>query len=196
MQLVSQPSDPRPQTLKVIAVTRRGFTIVELLIVIVVIAVLAAITIVAYNGIQQRANNAKTMSAVEAYVKYLQMYKTDNGDFPKLTSCLGVGYAAEQCRGDGGSYVEDHGNLNSIDLQPYIGGSVPSPSNTKYPYPGTTVYIAGAYYQYPSDNTYNPSGGPGIGVILSGSGCPSVGGLSLATDTVSGGAILCRYGLN
>lgn len=30
---------------------RRGFTIVELLIVIVVIAILAAITIVAYNGI-------------------------------------------------------------------------------------------------------------------------------------------------
>ena len=32
-----------------------GFTIVELLIVIVVIAILAAISIVAYNGIQQRA---------------------------------------------------------------------------------------------------------------------------------------------
>lgn len=35
--------------------TQRGFTIVELLIVIVVIAILAAITIVAYNGVQQRA---------------------------------------------------------------------------------------------------------------------------------------------
>ena len=34
---------------------KNGFTIVELLIVIVVIAILAAITIVAYNGIQQRA---------------------------------------------------------------------------------------------------------------------------------------------
>ena len=33
----------------------RGFTIVELLIVIVIIAILAAITIVAYNGIQQLA---------------------------------------------------------------------------------------------------------------------------------------------
>ena len=36
-----------------------GFTIVELLIVIVVIAILAAITIVAYNGIQQRSQTAK-----------------------------------------------------------------------------------------------------------------------------------------
>ena len=33
---------------------KRGFTIVELLIVIVVIAILAAISIVAYNGIQAR----------------------------------------------------------------------------------------------------------------------------------------------
>ena len=32
---------------------RRGFTIVELLIVVVVIAILAAITIVSYSGIQQ-----------------------------------------------------------------------------------------------------------------------------------------------
>ncbi len=35
--------------------TKSGFTIVELLIVIVVIGILAAITIVAYNGIQERA---------------------------------------------------------------------------------------------------------------------------------------------
>lgn len=34
-----------------------GFTIVELLIVIVVIGILAAITIVAYNGVQQRARD-------------------------------------------------------------------------------------------------------------------------------------------
>ncbi|MCA9336117.1 prepilin-type N-terminal cleavage/methylation domain-containing protein, partial [Candidatus Saccharibacteria bacterium] len=37
---------------------KTGFTIVELLIVIVVIAILAAITIVAYNGIQQRSRDS------------------------------------------------------------------------------------------------------------------------------------------
>ncbi len=41
---------------------KSGFTIVELLIVIVVIAILAAITIVSYNGISERAkvNQVKT----------------------------------------------------------------------------------------------------------------------------------------
>lgn len=38
---------------------RRGFTIVELLIVIVLIGILATITVVAYNGIQERAKDAK-----------------------------------------------------------------------------------------------------------------------------------------
>ncbi|MEO8691834.1 MAG: prepilin-type N-terminal cleavage/methylation domain-containing protein, partial [Candidatus Saccharimonas sp.] len=39
-----------------------AFTIVELLIVIVIIAILATITIVAYNGITSRAHDASTKS--------------------------------------------------------------------------------------------------------------------------------------
>ena len=43
---------------------QKGFTIVELLIVIVVIAILATITIVAYNGVSQRAKESATQNAV------------------------------------------------------------------------------------------------------------------------------------
>lgn len=46
-----------------------GFTIVELLIVIVVIAILAAITIVAYNGIQNRAKASAAQSASNTMIK-------------------------------------------------------------------------------------------------------------------------------
>ena len=45
--------------MKRVRVGTDGFTIVELLIVIVVIGILAAITIVAYNGLQKRAYGAK-----------------------------------------------------------------------------------------------------------------------------------------
>ena len=46
---------------------QRGFTIVELLIVVVIIAILAAITTVAYNGIQNRANASTAKAVAEVY---------------------------------------------------------------------------------------------------------------------------------
>lgn len=72
---------------------RRGFTIVELLIVIVVIGILAAITIVAYNGVQERAKSTVVISIAKSYVDALQLWATENnGAYPIPTgtgSCLG-----------------------------------------------------------------------------------------------------------
>ena len=57
----------------------RGFTIVELLIVIVVIAILAAITIVAYNGIQQQARNAAMTATLQQTVTWLDAERAKTG---------------------------------------------------------------------------------------------------------------------
>lgn len=62
--------------------TSHGFTIVELLIVIVVIAILAAITIVAFNGIQKRGNDSQRKSDIAAIAKALELYYIDNGRYP------------------------------------------------------------------------------------------------------------------
>lgn len=59
-----------------------GFTIVELLIVIVVIGILAAITIVAYNGIQKRASDTRRQSDIDIITKSLELYYIDNGRYP------------------------------------------------------------------------------------------------------------------
>lgn len=62
---------------------KQGFTIVELLIVIVVIAILAAITIVAYTGIQERAKASAMQSAASQEAKKAPLYAVDNADlFP------------------------------------------------------------------------------------------------------------------
>lgn len=61
-----------------------GFTIVELLIVIVIIGILAAITIVAYNGIQQRARDSARTSDISAIQKALELYRADNGGYPSV----------------------------------------------------------------------------------------------------------------
>lgn len=63
-----------------------GFTIVELLIVIVVIAILAAITIVAYNGIQNRANDSVVKSDLRQSFTKIQEYYTLNGVLPSTYS--------------------------------------------------------------------------------------------------------------
>jgi prepilin-type N-terminal cleavage/methylation domain-containing protein len=61
---------------------RPGFTIVELLIVIVVIGILAAITIVAYNGIQSRANDTRVKSGASQIEKAIIQWSIDTGAQP------------------------------------------------------------------------------------------------------------------
>lgn len=66
-----------------------GFTIVELLIVIVVIGILAAITVVAYSGVQQRAQDAKRTSDITTLVKAMTLWSIQTGKAPIAT---GAGY--------------------------------------------------------------------------------------------------------
>jgi prepilin-type N-terminal cleavage/methylation domain-containing protein len=72
--------------------TRQGFTIVELLIVVVVIAILAAITIVSYNGISKSAKNSAIQSSLEQASKKIEMYKIGDpsGLYPASLSAAGL----------------------------------------------------------------------------------------------------------
>lgn len=70
--------------------TTSGFTIVELLIVIVVIAILAAISIVAYTGIQNRANNTATINAASQSLKAISAYVAVNSAYPLTTNAAWV----------------------------------------------------------------------------------------------------------
>lgn len=57
-----------------------GFTIVELLIVIVVIGILAAISIVAYNNVAAKARDSQRKQDLSNIAKALHMYKVNHGD--------------------------------------------------------------------------------------------------------------------
>lgn len=67
---------------------QKGFTIVELLIVIVVIGILAAIVIVAFNGVQNRANDVAIQSDLKSISNKVQEFYITNGRMPKGTTDL------------------------------------------------------------------------------------------------------------
>ena len=59
--------------------TTSGFTIVELLIVIVVIAILASISVAAFNGVQTRAKNTARFHEINAWKKQFELYSAQEG---------------------------------------------------------------------------------------------------------------------
>ncbi|OGL23931.1 hypothetical protein A2791_03455 [Candidatus Saccharibacteria bacterium RIFCSPHIGHO2_01_FULL_46_30] len=125
--------------------TKSGFTIVELLIVIVVIGILAAITIVAFNGVQQKARNTQVISGVNAYYKAFKQYQTLEGDFPTNIGCLGKGYPGDQCWiGDSGVRVVSVPLDN--ELSPIIGGNKPTLATSRFPIGIANNMRAGAVY--------------------------------------------------
>lgn len=180
---------------------KNGFTIVELLIVIVVIAILAAITVVSYNGIQQRASNTKTADALEAWISAVYTYRTENGQYPNGWTCLGESYtygpdAADssgvaQCRQDvAGSGVVASVSFNNM-MKPYLGNRLPSPTfltakNTD------TQWQRGLMYAY--------GGGAGaeVYILAAYSGtlatCPTVRGIT-GSRSIWGGNTRCSYTL-
>ena len=103
------------------SITRRGFTIIELLIVIVIVAILAAITVVVYTGIRERAEAAAIVSHVRQYANIFEMYIVQNGKAPAANwRCLGDaktlpatnGYAENFC------FKPSNSGVNSSDTAP------------------------------------------------------------------------------
>ena len=94
----------------------QGFTIVELLIVIVVIGILALLVITTYSGIQAKARNSKRQSDVKSLQTQLEAFFSQNGYYPSLTDMNGAGWLTT--------------NMKSLDQNALIDPSNPTQSKT------------------------------------------------------------------
>lgn len=145
-----------------------GFTIVELLIVIVIIAILATIGFVSYKRIIDKGQAAATRNMVQQYSKVLNAFYADHGRYPDYSDidpaeaaslpadqqnsgfCLGTGYS-NGC----GSDVGKSGELQSFHeaLSEYVGETPPNISPHDVPLvvdPGSgfSMRLTGIAYNY------------------------------------------------
>jgi len=97
-----------------------GFTIIELIVVIAIIAVLAGIVLVNVQGYVKKAQNAKVLADLESYVKALELAYAQNGSYPSSGNaevCLGQ-YQSGACWN---GTVAVLNSLNSA-LSPFLPG--------------------------------------------------------------------------
>jgi prepilin-type N-terminal cleavage/methylation domain-containing protein len=163
----------------------RGFTIVELLIVIVVIAILAAITIVAYNGIQNRAKSNQMVSGMVQYVKALSMYTSDKNAYPIQTGYIACFGGVNDCNGTANAAQTA---LLASELAPYTNNT----SSTLLASKGALINSITNYIM--------PDGSNFTGMYIyflqyGTTTCPSVGGVRFMYSSPSGVDVVCRYAL-
>ena len=137
----------------------RGFTIVELLIVVVVIAILAAITIVAFNGIQDRARLSAVQSDIASIAKKLEIYKNspENNVYPASLSAASItpsGTASSTLYSSDGSTYCLVGVIKSV--------SYFSTNTQTTPSQGSCVVKNGLVAWWPLNGTANDQSGNSI----------------------------------
>jgi prepilin-type N-terminal cleavage/methylation domain-containing protein len=78
---------------------QQGFTIVELLIVIVVIGILAALVITTFTGIQQKARNTERETDIKALQGQIEAYYAVNGKYPTLANLNDAQFRTDNMKG-------------------------------------------------------------------------------------------------
>ena len=85
----------------------QGFTIVELLIVIVVIGILAALVITTFNGIQQKGRDTERQTDIKALHGQLEAYYAQNGRYPTLANVNDTTFRTTNMKGLDSAALKD-----------------------------------------------------------------------------------------
>lgn len=78
---------------------KKGFTIVELLIVIVIIGILATLVIVTFTGIQQKGRNTQRTTDIKALNGYIESFYAEYGFYPTVADMQSPDFVARYMKG-------------------------------------------------------------------------------------------------
>ncbi|KKR77017.1 MAG: General secretion pathway protein G [Candidatus Levybacteria bacterium GW2011_GWA2_40_8] len=110
-----------------------GFTLLELLIVIAIIGVLAALLMVNFMSVRERSRDAQRKSNLRQIQSALELYRADEGNYPEsLKNCSSLG----------------DGDLGNSDCSTFYMKKIPTDPR------GSTYYNSGDYYYGTKENGY------------------------------------------
>jgi prepilin-type N-terminal cleavage/methylation domain-containing protein len=112
---------------------QKGFTIVELLIVIVVIGILATLVIVTFAGIQQKGRNSQRQTDVNALQSHVEAYYASQGKYPTLANLNDTTWRSTNTQGLDPAALADPKNAATQTLV----GAVPAAGTFSYAYEAT-----------------------------------------------------------
>ena len=169
-----------------IKIMRKGFTLIEILIVVAIIAILASIVLVGLGPAQQSGRDARRLSDLHEVQNALELYYNKCGSYPGGATC-GSSVAAAKYPSTNSASTEYGGmanaiigaglTINSMPQDPTAGASYyyAIPATT-----GATTYVLGAKLENPNNSAftnYNPPTVPGsyTGDTAGLNGCPVAG---------------------
>lgn len=156
----------------------RGFTIIEIIVIISTIGILASIAVVSWNGIKTSSENKTRVSELTQWKNTFELYKTRFAVYPSAsangTFCIGSDFPSGKC-GINGNFSQNSG----LNTELARTGTLPSNSHAAISTSSTTSYV-GPYAVYttsqivltailkgdsgtcPSDTTYDTASPSGV----------------------------------
>lgn len=157
---------------------RKGFTLVELLIVIAIIALLATLVIVSLRSAQEKARDAKRVADVKQIQSAAELYYSDNNNYPAPNPNTWAQLA--------------------LDLDTYLSGLPVDPNNSATSYYGYyyPTAVGGAPDEYVIQALLEDSGHIAIQQVTQYADYGGVGGPWATETTINGTLSSGTYTMN